>query len=68
MDQKQSSHQEKAQEFYLAGLEHAHHGEWGRAASCFRKALALDPDSPAKQSLEMVDDIQAYYYKENFNP
>lgn len=68
MDQESSTAIQEAENYYQQGLQHAHRAEWGSAASCFRKALALDPESPAKHCLEMVDDIQAYYYKENFNP
>lgn len=57
-----------ADAFYHQGLSLAQHQEWGRAASAFRKALELDPESPAAQSLTMIDDIMAYYHKDNFNP
>lgn len=53
---------------YNEGLEHAQRSEWGEAASCFRLAIALDPDSPAAESLKMVNDIFEYYHKDNFNP
>lgn len=53
---------------YEQGLDFARHSEWGRAATAFRKALELDPESPASQSLTMIDDILAYYHKDNFNP
>lgn len=53
---------------YEQGLDFARHSEWGRAATAFRKSLELDPESPAAQSLTMIDDILAYYHKDNFNP
>lgn len=53
---------------YRQGLLHAQRSEWGEAASCFRRAIALDPDSPARESLKMVMDIFEYYHKDNFNP
>lgn len=53
---------------YSEGLEHAQRSEWGEAASCFRLAIALDPDSPAAESLKIVNDIFEYYHKDNFNP
>lgn len=53
---------------YEQGLDFARHSEWGRAATAFRKALELDPESPAAQSLLMIDDILAFYHKDNFNP
>lgn len=53
---------------YNEGLEHARRSNWGQAASCFRRALELDPQSPAKESLAMVNDIFEFYHKDNFNP
>lgn len=61
-------HSFNANDFYQQGLSHAKRAEWGRAATCFKQALAIDPKSPAAEYLTMIEDIQAYYYKENFNP
>lgn len=58
----------EAQKAYEEGLEHAQRSEWGEAASCFRLAIALDPDSPAAESYAMLNDIFEYYHKDNFNP
>lgn len=58
----------EAEQAYQEGLAHAQRSEWGEAASCFRKALALDPDSPAAASLEMLNGIFEYYHKDNLNP
>lgn len=58
----------EAEAEYQKGLAHAQRSEWGEAASCFRKALSLDPASPAQQSLSMLNDIFEYYHKDNFNP
>lgn len=63
-----SESRQNAALLYEQGLDFARHSEWGRAATAFRKALELDPDSPAAQSLTMIDDILAYYHKDNFNP
>ncbi len=57
-----------AVEFYQQGLAHARRSEWGEAATCFKHAVALDPNSPAGESLKMVESIQTFYYKDNFNP
>lgn len=59
---------EEAERYYQEGLTCAQRSEWGRAATCFRKSLALDPQSPARHGLEMVNDILEYYHKDNFNP
>lgn len=58
----------EAESEYKRGLAHAQRSEWGEAASCFKRALALDPESPAAESLKMLNDIFDYYYKDNFNP
>lgn len=57
-----------ANSLYRKGLEHAQRSEWGLAAACFKRAVAIDAESPAAESLAMVESIQAFYYKENFNP
>lgn len=58
----------QAEALYHEGLAFAKQSEWGRAASCFRKALSIDPESPARESLAMLDEIFAFYHKDNFNP
>lgn len=58
----------EAQQAFDEGLQHAQHSEWGKAISCFKRALALDPESPAASQLEMLNSILDYYHKDNFNP
>lgn len=58
----------QADAYYHEGLAFAQQAEWGRAASCFRKALSIDPNSPARENLEMLDEIFSFYHKDNFNP
>lgn len=58
----------EAQKAYQEGLDHAQRSEWGEAASCFKRAIALDPTSPAAENLQMLNRIFAYYHKDNFNP
>lgn len=58
----------EAKQAYEEGLLHAQRSEWGEAASCFKRALALDPTSPAAENLQMLNRIFAYYHKDNFNP
>lgn len=68
--QKQMTAQEQltARELYEEGLVYAQRAEWGAASTAFRKAIALDPNSPAVQSLAMINDILDFYHKDNFNP
>lgn len=65
---KETAENAEAKQEYQKGLEHAQRSEWGEAASCFRRAIALDPTSPACESLKMLNDIFEYYHKDNFNP
>ena len=60
--------QPTAEECYLKGLEYARMSEWGEAATCFKHAIAMDPQTPAVESLAMIERIQEYYHKDNFNP
>ena len=51
--QKHMKRQPTAEECYLNGLKHA---------------IALDSQTPAVESLAMIERIQEYYHKDNFNP
>ena len=35
---------------------------------CYLEAIALDPESPAVQAKEMLDNIFAFYCKDLYNP
>lgn len=65
---KQEQHASEAEKHYNEGLAHAQRSEWGEAATSFRRALLIDPESPARESLAMLNDIFVYYHKDNFNP
>ena len=66
--QKHMKRQPTAEECYLNGLKYAKRSEWGEAATCFKHAIALDSQTPAVESLAMIERIQEYYHKDNFNP
>jgi len=57
-----------AEEFYLKGNEHRRHGDWQQAINCYLEAIELDPESPAVQAKEMLDNILNYYCKDMYNP
>ncbi|MBQ9569657.1 MAG: tetratricopeptide repeat protein [Alloprevotella sp.] len=40
---------------------------WGEAISLFLQSEALDPDGPAREAREMLDDIMAFYNKDMYN-
>ena len=58
----------KAQEFYEQGNALRKQGQFGEAINCYIQAIELDPDSPAVEAKRMLDDIMAYYNKDNYNP
>lgn len=68
MEIAEKSKRPMADALYQKGLDHAQRSEWGAAATCFKRACAIDPDSPAGECLKMVEDIQAFYHKDQFNP
>ncbi len=41
---------------------------WHEALNHYMAAIELDPDSPAVQAKEMVENILNYYCKEMYNP
>ena len=57
-----------AQDWYEQGNALRKQGQFGEAINCYIQAIELDPDSPAVEAKRMLDDIMAYYNKDNYNP
>ena len=57
-----------AEEYYQKGNEYRHQGNWQEAINHYMEAIALDPESPAVQAKEMLDDILNFYHKDYYNP
>ena len=57
-----------AQKWYEQGNALRKQGRFGEAINCYIQAIELDPDSPAVEAKRMLDDIMAYYNKDNYNP
>ncbi|MBO4659542.1 MAG: tetratricopeptide repeat protein [Prevotella sp.] len=57
-----------AEEYYRLGNEYRKKGDWQMALNNYLEAIALDPDSPAVQAKEMLDDILNFYHKDYYNP
>ncbi|MBR0116161.1 MAG: tetratricopeptide repeat protein [Prevotella sp.] len=57
-----------AEEYYKLGNEYRKKGDWQMAINNYMEAIALDPDSPAVQAKEMLDDILNFYHKDYYNP
>ena len=59
---------DKAKAYYQQGNEHRRHGDWQQALNCYMEAIALDPDSPAVEAKQMLEDILNFYHKDSYNP
>ena len=57
-----------AEQWYQQGNEARRAGQWHEAINCYIQAIALDPDSPAVEAKQMLDDIMAFYCKDMYNP
>ncbi|MBP7358480.1 tetratricopeptide repeat protein [Xylanibacter oryzae] len=57
-----------ANEYYIKGNEYRRQGNWQEALHNYMEAIALDPESPAKEAKKMLEDILNYYNKDMYNP
>ena len=57
-----------AEDYYQKGNEYRRQGNWQMALNNYLEAIALDPESPAVQAKEMLDDILNFYHKDYYNP
>ena len=57
-----------AEEYYNLGNEYRKQGNWQMAINNYLEAMALDPESPAKEAKEMLDQILSFYHKDYYNP
>ena len=57
-----------AQEYYERGNAFRKQSLWHEAINCYIEAIKLDPDSPAVEAKQMLDDIMAFYCKDMYNP
>lgn len=55
-------------EYYEAGNRFRREGNWQEAINNYIAAIELDPDSPAVEAKQMLDDILGYYNKDMYNP
>lgn len=58
---------ERARALYRDGQAAMKRSAWGEAISLFLQSEALDPDGPAREVREMLDDIMAFYNKDMYN-
>ena len=61
--------QEKtAQQWYEIGNKFRKKGIFGEAINAYNKSVMLDPNSPAKVSIEILNEILAYRNTDLINP
>ncbi|MEJ8769528.1 tetratricopeptide repeat protein [Prevotella sp. HCN-7019] len=57
-----------ADEYYRLGNEYRRRGDWKHAIDNYLEAIELDPQSPAVEAKQMIDDILNFYCKDIYNP
>ena len=57
-----------AEDYYKLGNEYRRKGDWKHAIDNYLEAKALDPESPAVEAKQMLDDMFAFYCKDMYNP
>ena len=57
-----------AEDYYKLGNEYRRKGDWKHAIDNYLEAIALDPESPALEAKQMLDDMFAFYCKDMYNP
>lgn len=57
-----------AEDYYKLGNEYRRKGDWKHAIDNYLEAIALDPESPAVEAKQMIDDMFAFYCKDMYNP
>ncbi|MBR5062718.1 MAG: tetratricopeptide repeat protein [Prevotella sp.] len=58
----------KAEDYYQLGNQYRKQGKWHLAINNYLEAIALDPDSPAVEAKQMLEDILNFYHKDAYNP
>ena len=53
--------------YYLLGNAWRKKGNWQMAINNYLEALNLNPDSPARQALDIANDILDFYNKDMYN-
>lgn len=57
-----------SEKFYQRGRELQRQGLYHEAMNCYLESIALDPDSPAVQAKQLLDEVYAFYNKDMYNP
>ena len=65
---KANSQEPTAEMYYQQGNAFRKQSQWHEAINCYIEAIKLDPDSPAVEAKQMLDDIMAFYCKDMYSP
>ena len=57
-----------SEDYYEQGNAYRRQGNWQKALECYAEAIELDPESPAVQAREMLNNILVFYSKDALNP
>lgn len=57
-----------SEEWYSKGNAYRQQQDLPHAMECYLKAVELDPESPARQALEMTQQIMEFYCRDYYNP
>lgn len=63
----QTSDTGKDEAYYLYGNARRKQGNWQQALNNYRRAMDINPDSPARHAYQMVMDILNFYNKDMYN-
>ncbi len=53
--------------YYLLGNAHRKKGDWQNAINNYLEAIAINPESPAKEAYMMANDILDFFNKDMYN-
>lgn len=64
----ENSKAKSADAWYREGNDFRQQGDWQHAINCYLEAISLDPESPAVEAKQMIDNILSFYNKDAYNP
>ena len=53
--------------YYILGNAYRKKGDWQGAINNYLQAMAINPESPAKQAYDMANDILNFFNKDMYN-
>lgn len=59
---------QRAEAYYLLGNAHRKNNNWREALNNYSEAIAINPNSPAQEAYDSVQEILAFFNKDLYNP